>query len=161
IGHWEGDTLVVDVVGLTDETWLGGGGATGRAMYTSIHSDQEHVIERWSRVGDVLSYEATVEDPVALEKPWVVTPRRVKHAGADAGRDRGEVGRCRADARSRHERAVDDSAKGESDHGHRERRTRAAGVGLDRRRVPARDDQGRRQGVQGPGHGGRQRDGRI
>ena len=83
IGHWEGDTLVVDVVGLSDETWLGGGGATGRNMYTSIHSDQEHVVERWNRNGDVLTYEATVEDPAALAKPWVITPRRVKHAGAD------------------------------------------------------------------------------
>jgi hypothetical protein len=83
IGHWEGDTLVVDVAGLSDDTWLGGGGATGRAMYTSIHSDQEHVLERWTRDGDVLTYEATVEDPVTLEKPWVITPRRVKHAGAD------------------------------------------------------------------------------
>jgi hypothetical protein len=83
IGHWDGDTLVVDVVGLGDETWLGGGGAVGRARYTSIHSDQEHVVERWTRNGDVLTYEATVEDPVALSKPWVITPRRVKHAGAD------------------------------------------------------------------------------
>ncbi len=83
IGHWEGDTLVVDVVGLSDETWLGGGGAVGRAMYTSVHSDQEHVVERWTRSGDVLTYEATVEDPVALSKPWVITPRRVKHAGPD------------------------------------------------------------------------------
>jgi hypothetical protein len=83
IGHWEGDTLVVDVVGLSDETWLGGGGATGRNMYTSLHSDQEHVVERWTRDGDVLTYEATVEDPVALSKPWLITPRRVKHAGPD------------------------------------------------------------------------------
>jgi hypothetical protein len=83
IGHWEGGTLVVDVVGLTDETWLGGGGAVGRAMYTSVHSDKEHVVEKWTRTGDVMLYEATVEDPVALAKPWVITPRRVKHAGAD------------------------------------------------------------------------------
>jgi hypothetical protein len=83
VGHWEGDTLVVDVVGLGDETWLGGGGAVGRARYTSVHSDKEHVIERWTRNGDVLTYEATVEDPVALTKPWVITPRRVRHAGAD------------------------------------------------------------------------------
>ncbi len=82
-GHWDGDTLVVDVIGLSDETWLGGGGAVGRAMYTSIHSDKAHVVERWTRSGDVMTYEATVEDPVALSKPWVITPRRVKHAGPD------------------------------------------------------------------------------
>jgi hypothetical protein len=83
IGHWDGDTLVVDVVGLSDETWLGGGGAVGRAMYTSIHSDKAHVVERWTRSGDVMTYEATVDDPVALAKPWVITPRRVRHAGPD------------------------------------------------------------------------------
>lgn len=82
IGHWEGDALVVDVVGFNDETWVGGGGAIGRQMYTSIHSDQMHVVERWTRNGDVLTYEATVEDPVAFTKPWVITPRRVEHAGA-------------------------------------------------------------------------------
>jgi len=83
LGHWAGGTLVVDVVGLSDETWLGGGGAVGRARYTSIHSDKAHVVERWTRTGDVMEYEAPVEDPVALSKPWVITPRRVKHAGAD------------------------------------------------------------------------------
>jgi hypothetical protein len=36
------------------------------------------VIERWTRDGDVLTYEATVEDPVALTKPWVITPRKVR-----------------------------------------------------------------------------------
>ena len=81
VGHWEGDTLVVDVVGLTTDSWVGGGGATGRYMYTSIHSDKMHVIERWTRKGNVLTYEATVYDPVAFKKPWVITPRRVVHAG--------------------------------------------------------------------------------
>ena len=70
IGHWEGDTLVVDVVGLNDETWLGGG-FTG-FKNAKIHSDKEHVIERISRNGDVMTYEATVEDPVMFTKPWVV-----------------------------------------------------------------------------------------
>ena len=81
IGHWEGDTLVVDTVGFNDETWVGGGGAVGRTMYTSIHSDQMHVVEKWTRSGDVLTYEATVDDPVAFTRPWVITPRRVRHAG--------------------------------------------------------------------------------
>lgn len=67
VGHWEGDTLVVDVTGLNDQTWLGTGGL--------IHSDQEHVTERFSRKGDVLTYEATVEDPVMFTKPWVIQPR--------------------------------------------------------------------------------------
>jgi hypothetical protein len=80
IGHWDGDTLVVDVTGLNDETWLAGG-VGNRIKYGNIHSDQEHVIERWTRKGDVLTYEATVEDPVMFTKPWVITPRRVQHAG--------------------------------------------------------------------------------
>lgn len=81
VGHWENDTLLVDVVGLTTDSWVGGGGATGRYMYTSLHSDKMHVIERWTRRGDVLTYEATVYDPVAFRRPWVITPRRVVHAG--------------------------------------------------------------------------------
>jgi hypothetical protein len=81
IGHWEGDTLVVDTVGFNDDTWVGGGGAVGRTMYTSIHSEQMHVVERWTRAGDGMTYEATVDDPVAFTKPWVITVRRVQHAG--------------------------------------------------------------------------------
>jgi hypothetical protein len=81
IGRWEGDTLVVDVTGLNDETWLGGS-VNGNTKFTTIHSDQEHVIERWTRRGDELTYEATVEDPVMFTKPWVTTPRRIRHAKA-------------------------------------------------------------------------------
>ncbi len=75
IGHWEGDTLVVDVAGLNDEMWLGGG--HGGPRYAAMHSDQEHVIERWTREGDVITYEATVEDPVMFTKPWLIRPRRI------------------------------------------------------------------------------------
>ena len=56
VGHWEGDTLVVDTVSLDDTTWLGGPGA-------SLHSDKEHVIERWTRKGNQVTVETTVEDP--------------------------------------------------------------------------------------------------
>jgi hypothetical protein len=80
-GHWEADTLVVDVVGLNDETWLSSG--AGGTKYTSIHSDQEHVVERWTRKGDELTYQATVEDPVMLTKPWVLSPRHARIAPAD------------------------------------------------------------------------------
>jgi hypothetical protein len=64
IGHWEGDTLVVDTVGLNDETWMGN-------VTASLHSDQVHMIERFSRQGDELAYQATIEDPVMFTKPWV------------------------------------------------------------------------------------------
>jgi hypothetical protein len=66
VGHWEGDTLVVDVTHLTDETWLGQQGY--------FHSRKLHVIERLTRKGDTLQYQATVEDPVVLAKPWVMDP---------------------------------------------------------------------------------------
>ena len=46
VGHWEGDTLVVDTIGFNDDTWLGGGGPIGTEQYTSIHSEKEHAIER-------------------------------------------------------------------------------------------------------------------
>jgi len=81
IGHWDGDTLVVDVTGLNDETWLAGGFAGPRNGL--IHSDKEHVVERWTRKGDDLQYDATVEDPVMFTKPWVIPTRHIHHAAAD------------------------------------------------------------------------------
>jgi hypothetical protein len=88
IGHWEGDTLVVDVTGLNDETWLGGSqghsepGGPGEGgshqiveHHALIHSDQEHVTERYTRHGNMIVYEATVDDPVMFTKPWVLTAR--------------------------------------------------------------------------------------
>jgi hypothetical protein len=70
IGHWEGDTLVVDVNNFNDDTWMGGGGY--------IHSDALHVVERVSREGDTLVYQSTAEDPKVLTQPWVLNPRRLK-----------------------------------------------------------------------------------
>jgi hypothetical protein len=70
IGHWEGDTLVVDTVALDDTTWLQNAG-------NSIHSDKEHVVERWTRKGNVVTVETTVEDPVMFSKPWVLPVRHV------------------------------------------------------------------------------------
>jgi len=81
IGHWEGDTLVVDVVGLNDETWLGSG--TVGPKYAMMHSDKMHVVERWTRTGNMITYEATVDDPVMFTKPWVMTPRQTQLAAPD------------------------------------------------------------------------------
>jgi hypothetical protein len=81
IGHWEGDTLVVDVTGLNDETWYAGG-VNSNMIYSTIHSDKEHVVERWTVKGNEIDYAATVEDPVMLAEPWVIPPRRVQRADA-------------------------------------------------------------------------------
>ncbi len=63
IGHWEGDTLVVDVTGFNDRTWIDAAGHP--------HTEQLHVIERFTRVNQLLlHYEATIEDPGAYSKPW-------------------------------------------------------------------------------------------
>jgi hypothetical protein len=67
VGHWEGDTLVVDVRSLDETTWLTDNGA--------IHSDQTRVVERLRRDGNTLHYEATVHDPVVLAEPWKMNGR--------------------------------------------------------------------------------------
>lgn len=64
---WDGDTLVLDSIGFTDETWLARGGF--------FHSDQMRVVERFTRTGNELLYEVTVEDPEVLVEPWVMHPR--------------------------------------------------------------------------------------
>ncbi len=63
--HWEGETLVVDVVHFTDQTWLDRSG--------NYHSDALHVVERYTRTGpDHLLYEATIEDPNIYSRPWQI-----------------------------------------------------------------------------------------
>jgi hypothetical protein len=63
VGRWEGDTLVIDVVGFNEATWLDYSGHP--------HTDQLHVIERLSRPNKgTLHYEATIDDPGAYTKPW-------------------------------------------------------------------------------------------
>jgi hypothetical protein len=62
VGHWEGDTLVVDVTNFSEDTWLDRDG--------DIHSSAMHVIERFTRQGNVLHYAVTVEDPEMFTKPW-------------------------------------------------------------------------------------------
>jgi hypothetical protein len=65
VAHWDGDTLVVDVVGFNDKTWLAGTG--------TFHSDALHIVERYTRVSkDRIDYEVTMEDPNVLTKPWVL-----------------------------------------------------------------------------------------
>lgn len=67
IGHWEGDTLVVETVNFNDETWLKDDG--------SFHTTDLRVVERLSREGARLSWDATAYDPEVLAQPWAVPPR--------------------------------------------------------------------------------------
>jgi len=66
VARWEGDTLVIDVTGFNDSTWFDRSG--------NFHSDQLHVVERYTRTApDVISYEATMEDPQTFTKPWKIS----------------------------------------------------------------------------------------
>jgi hypothetical protein len=64
VGHWEGDTLVVDTIGFNEKTDLQG----------YRHTESLHMVERFRRPDvDTIQYELTIEDPNVFEKPWVMT----------------------------------------------------------------------------------------
>ena len=65
VGHWDGNTLVIDVTNLNDKTWL------DSARHT--HSDALHVVERFTRTdADTIRYEALIEDPKTWSRPWKI-----------------------------------------------------------------------------------------
>jgi len=65
IGHWEGDTLVVDTVGFNDRGTLGGG--------TNPRSEKLHVVERYRRPDFAhLEIEFTIDDPGMYSRPWKI-----------------------------------------------------------------------------------------
>jgi hypothetical protein len=70
IGRWDGDALVVDSNGFNDDTWLGIDGW--------FHSEDLHIVERITREGDSIRYQATVEDPNVFTRPWTMNPRIAK-----------------------------------------------------------------------------------
>jgi hypothetical protein len=64
IGHWDGDTLVVDTVGFNEKTEISG----------YRHTDALHIVERFRRADyNTLQYEATLDDPNVFVKPWTLT----------------------------------------------------------------------------------------
>jgi hypothetical protein len=66
VGRWEGDTLVVDVVGFNEGSWID--------YFGHPHTDMLHVIEKFSRPSkNILHFEATIDDPGAYTKPWTVS----------------------------------------------------------------------------------------
>ena len=64
VGHWEGDTLIVDTIGFNEKTELQG----------YRHTESLHMVEKFRRpTFETIQYEATIEDPNVFEKPWVIT----------------------------------------------------------------------------------------
>ena len=76
-GHWEDQTLVVDVTGFNDHAWFDRAG--------NFHSDALHVVERWTRVSPYhLRYEATIEDPKVFTRPWKMSFMLYRHVEENA-----------------------------------------------------------------------------
>jgi len=64
-GHWDGETLVVDVTNQNGRTWL--------YMAANFTTDTLHVVEKYTRIADgTLHYEATLDDPALYTKPWTM-----------------------------------------------------------------------------------------
>lgn len=77
VGHWEGDTLVVDVTAFDDRTWFDRAG--------NFHSDKLHVVERYTPMSaDHLMYEATIEDPKVFTRPWKISMPLYRHVEKNA-----------------------------------------------------------------------------
>jgi hypothetical protein len=66
VGRWEGDTLVVDTIGINEKTWLDDSGHP--------HSDALHTIERFRRIDfGHMNVQITIDDSKAYTKPWTVS----------------------------------------------------------------------------------------
>jgi len=77
VARWDGDTLVVDSNGFNDSTWFDRAG--------NFHSDKLHVVERYTRTApDIISYEATIEDPNVFTKPWKMSMPLYRRAEKNA-----------------------------------------------------------------------------
>jgi hypothetical protein len=70
VGKWEGDTMVIDIVGFNDESWIEWPGW--------FHSNNMHVIEKLTRTGNTMRWEAIVEDPDVLTEPYHVRVRTLR-----------------------------------------------------------------------------------
>jgi len=79
-GHWEGDTLVVEVTSLSGKTWFDSVG--------NYYGENTRLVERWRLVdANTIDYEVTIEDPTIYTRPWKMTypKRRAGTPGAGGG----------------------------------------------------------------------------
>ena len=65
-GHWEGETLVVDVTGLNGQSWFDRSG--------NFMSENVHIVERYTLAdADHINYEATIDDSTIFTRPWKIS----------------------------------------------------------------------------------------
>ncbi len=77
VGHWEGDTFVIEVTGLLPDTWLDRSG--------NLHGSTTKIVERWTRTSDqTMRYEATITDDEVYTRPWTIAFNLYKAVGEDA-----------------------------------------------------------------------------
>jgi hypothetical protein len=69
VGRWEGDALVVETIGFNEDTWLTDDG--------SFHTTELRVVERLTRNGSTMEWQATAYDPKVLAEPWKLRPRKM------------------------------------------------------------------------------------
>ncbi len=71
VGHWEGDTFIVDTIGFNDKPWVD--------SYGNPRSEEMHLTERYRRLDhDTLEMQIIMDDPKAYTKPWVNPPQKFK-----------------------------------------------------------------------------------
>ena len=74
VGHWEGDTFVIESNGFDERSWLGESQQDGGWP----HSDEMKVVERWRRLNyGTLEVQMTVTDPKTYTQPWVTAPAKI------------------------------------------------------------------------------------
>ena len=76
MGKWEGDTLVVESIAFTDQSWLGRGGL--------FHSGDMRIVERFTRTGNQILHEMTIHDPESFLEPGVMPNRILALGNGDA-----------------------------------------------------------------------------
>jgi hypothetical protein len=69
VGHYEGDTLVIDTIGMNDKTFIDN--------YRTPHTEKLHVVERWKMIDDgkMLEVDIKVDDPDTFNEPWSTIQR--------------------------------------------------------------------------------------
>jgi hypothetical protein len=77
VGRWEGETLIIDLTDLEEQTWFDRDG--------NFHSDALHVVERYTPTdANTLNYEVTIEDPKVFTRPWKMSMPLYRHQEKNA-----------------------------------------------------------------------------